>query len=328
MSTINEAFESLGKRVSVRLQPTVRADTIGYVQPFQKIEYTSIVGDIDHPFDKKYLWFRLGTGGYCNYFYPPNGERFILDPTFGFVLHDHQYYTQERLLDYLYNEGATKKNIDRVKAGLWGVSRPERNELAGKKNPAYGLPETIKLVFSQFVVLTEEIQVWWFQRLKLSAPPKMTEKDLKNAWHSLLTSDRFITNFFGSDKCADYINHTHLDNEPMKYEPIVTGGAYLQLFGNPFSKYGQLNYKIKAIDARKPLPNINQFTNPELFFYATNSTRTALSPHVRQVDPFPQLQGRGVPIPIFATNPFNAIVASRIQVLPKGAAVPSPYVRE
>lgn len=294
------ALEILGKKVTVRDRPHVFGKVLGSIEPYSTVEYMYIVDDA---MVSSWKWFALPGGGFCNYIYPPAGVRFTLNPRYGIVLHDHE---------------------------MLGISRPERN---GAPTRVYGLPETQKLMDNSPVILTEDLQWFWYDKLKLSYPSTQYDEDLpykkymQNAFKSLTHGGRAVTNFKGwNNGYANYPSEINLDKGPMAFEPILMGGALVQILGQ-FFKYGEWFYKIRAIDAKKPLPDIDQYTTPYLFYYATVSTRNALGPGIRQVDPFPQLSGRDVPIPIFSNTGANAIRQAVVRLLEPDEEAPSPYVR-
>lgn len=296
------ALEYLGKKVTIRTAPDVRSTTLTTLPPYSDIEYEEIVDDAHYPHNKNYKWFKLAYG-YCNYIYPPAGERFLLNPKYGVVLHDFEIH---------------------------GKSRPELNNSPAR---ILGLPETQKLLDNNSVPLTRELQEFWFNLMKLSYPKseysgELTyEKYMKNAFKSLTHGGRAVTNFKGwNNGYANYVSGINVNAEPMGFEPIVMGGALVQILGK-FYKYRRWWYKIRTIAANQPLPDINQYTAPYLVYNATISLRRVIVNHIRQVDPFPQLDGRDVPIPIFSRTGSNAIKAEVVRILEDGEAAPYPYVR-
>ena len=223
------------------------------------------------------------------------------------------------------------KNFERP--GI-GVSRPTYNRSA--KNSA-GLPDTVKLLECRWIPMTREMQEFWFAQLVQSAGGSMTFKELKNAWAGLTVGWRAYTNRHGWDNgYADYINGVNLRKSPMGFEPIVTGGNVVEVIDSkPIKKYGKLYWKIRAIDAKNfniTASEVNRLTDPYIITLATNSCRRDYDPKTKKwkreqvQEPFPQLRGRDVPVPLFSDKPYNYIEAARVRILKPGEPIPQPYI--
>lgn len=59
-----KAKEILGKRSTVRKEPHVRGDAVGFIEPYSTITFVEIVTDKYQPLDS---WLKLGDGRYVNY---------------------------------------------------------------------------------------------------------------------------------------------------------------------------------------------------------------------------------------------------------------------
>lgn len=68
-----KAKEKLGKRSTVRKEPHVRGDAVGFIEPYSTITFVEIVTDKFQPLDS---WLKLGDGRYVNY---KNAGRFYYD---------------------------------------------------------------------------------------------------------------------------------------------------------------------------------------------------------------------------------------------------------
>lgn len=213
-----------------------------------------------------------------------------------------------------------------------GVSRPTEKRI--RAIHVGGLPDTCKLIDSRYVSLTHDWQEWWFCLLGRSAP-HLSIADLKHAWSGLIQGDRAFTNFHGPQNgYADYINNINSKKEPAKFEPIITGGNVVEVIGGPIRKAGKLCWMIRAIDATKAPPDIdlvNRRKDPYVVFAATDSCRRDydknknrwLREHVEE--PFPQLKGSEVPVPLLSLQGYNFIETCRVRIMKPGEAVPYPY---
>lgn len=220
----------------------------------------------------------------------------VTDRLMGFVMHDEQ---------------------------VWGESRPEHNDA-----PVWveGLPETVRLEQSVSLGMTKAMQAFWFALLKRSAP-NFSEAELLSGWRGLTKSGvAFTDGCSWSNGRADYIQGINLDaKQPMAINTIICGGATVSILDNGalYSIDNTLCYKIAMLNVTTmslDVNAINHDTRPDLVFYATVSRRD------KTVIKFPQLGGDDVPVPLFSLNDYGYIQADRIQLLPVGSVIPSPYV--
>ncbi len=328
-----EAVEILGKRVTVRDAPNVRGRHVGDVMPYAVVDYVQVVPDSEYPDDPRYQWLELANGNFCNYVHPPAGARFDLTPQYGYILHDHERE---------------------------GLSRPELN-----KAKKHGLPETCPLVAhnKKWTSLTFEIQWFMFWILKRCGPT-LTDAEIKKYFSRYLHSSAMLTNHGnGSDwkaGRANYVNGVRVDAEPMRMQPMTSGGNWHRLIGKPIRRRG-LNYNVMTIDPKWLIDQIrqiaeaddrrmskddklieaarvfamtfNQDTNRPMFFAPTNSTQTVLGPGIRQVDPFPMRDvrlGRDYApfMPFMCYGGLDQIPASRIKNMGSDPNPPNPFVPE
>jgi hypothetical protein len=214
-----------------------------------------------------------------------------------------------------------------------GVSRPTQNGSALKVG---GLPDTVKLLECRWIPLTRSMQEFWFAQLVQSAGGSMTFKELKSAWASLTCGWRAYTNRHGWDNgYADYINGVNTNRSPMGFEPILTGGNVVEILDTaPITKYGQKYWKIRTIDATNfniTAAEVNRRTDPYVITLATNSCRRGFDQNKKKwmiekvEEPFPQLNGRDVPVPLFSDKSYNYIEASRVRIMRPGEPIPRPY---
>ena len=256
----------------------------------------------------------------------------VLEDSWSFEGYNGEYIREE--IDYSQPAGRVFayvfKNFERPGVG---VSRPTLN---GSALHVGGLPDTCKLVDAKRVDLTRELQQYWFELLVRSAGNTMTLKELKTAWGSLIRGYRAFTNFSGPDHgYADYINGENINKHPVRFEPIITGGNVVEIVGGPTRKYGKQCWIIRTVDGSKGVaPDINvtnRETDPFVIFLATNSCRRQYDKRARRwlnervEEPFPQLRGRDVPVPLFYQGSTGLIECARVRVLRPGEIFPRPY---
>jgi hypothetical protein len=121
----------------------------------------------------------------------------------------------------------------------------------------------------------------------------------------------------------------------MGFEPIITGGNVVEVIDpQPMTRYGKKYWKIRTIDASHfnvTAAEVNRRTDPYVITLATNSCRRAFDTRTRKwmnervEEPFPQLKGRDVPVPLFSDKPYNYIEASRVRIMRPGEPLPGPY---
>lgn len=255
--------------VKVRQEPTVSSLSLG-TNPVGTILHGTPTDDGD--------WLKLDTGGYSAIWW--SGVR-LIDLAWGnircIVLHD----------------------IERE-----GMSRPEINKAPLS---VMGLPETCKLIDSRHVVLTRDLQEYWYGEL-CKRNPNMSEAARKTGWKSLTRGWGAVTNKFGSEGYADYINGTNLDKEPMRLEPIVMGGTILTLLGRA-RMYSEACYKILT----------DSFTIRTGMFYTPTISRRD-----RTVIPFSQFDNPLVPI-MTKDKQYNYIPQNRVRIL-EDDETPSPFI--
>ena len=256
----------------------------------------------------------------------------VLEESWSFEGYNNEYIREDidlsqpagRVFAYVF------KNFERP--GI-GVSRPTQNRSALHYG---GLPDTCKLIDARRVDLTRELQEYWFELLVRSAGNTMSLKDLKTAWGSLIRNKRAFTNFSGPENgYADYINGVNINKQPCKFEPIITGGNVVEIVDGPITKWGKKCWVIRTIDGSKGIaPDINvtnRETDPFVIFVATNSCRRQFDKRARRwlneqvEEPFPQLRGRDVPVPLFYQGSTGLIEVSRVRVLRPGETFPRPY---
>lgn len=210
------------------------------------------------------------------------------------------------------------------------VSRPTRND-AGRA--IKGLPATARFLDDTLVLMTRDIQ-FWMHEMCWSRSPSMTEEDAKKSWRSLMTNDRFITNFAGNWTNADYVNGTLLNKEAMRLQPMTCGGAILKIIGETRIA-GEDCYIFEAIDCFGDYRSYTPETHPYLFYRPNNSVRVEILDSLgnwtgkyreNKADPFPQYKDNSI-IPVFAVGRSeNYLPKWRIRLLSDGESFPSPFV--
>lgn len=221
----------------------------------------------------------------------------------------------------------------------YGMSRPTMNgHNKGNGLLIAGLPDTCKLFNSQWVIMKPALQWFWFTCLKLSAPT-WSDDDLFNAWRQLTRGDAAFTNLHGHNNgYADYIRDVNVGEKAMSFEPIVTGGAILEIIGDPVRLAGMQvdHWPIAVIDARAAMPDPATVLRggarwPGFTFDATISRREGYDPETGKFAredleiPFGMLGGRSVPVPVWTMGDRNWIPCDRVRILQPGEAMPSPY---
>lgn len=205
------------------------------------------------------------------------------------------------------------------------LSRPSRNRAPRRIK---GLPETVSLKDKTgFVKLTPDIQWAWFRWNELlNQNPLQNQNDFR----SLTASDRAFTNRFGSDKCACYPCNANLDKEPMRYFPLLCGGAYIKIVGGLGTKL----LAFETMSSTEDLSVYHPLSHPHLFFRATNSIREEIWKNGKwtgkyienKVISFHQFQYQAI-VPILARGAkVNYVEAAKVRLLPPGSPIPSPFV--
>lgn len=228
--------------------------------------------------------------------------------------------------------GIVKADYDQLwEDGTFRKSRPSRN---GSSLTTYGLPATARFIVGsgdEYVSLHQDLQVWMHNLCKARVP-SIGEQEAKDSWKSLMWGGRYITDFAGSDQNADYINGTHLDVEPMKLKPSVTGGALLKIKGER-NLGGYACYIVEAIDPTGDYRQYSPATHPHLFFEPTISRREQIITRWHALIeylsiPFPQYRDNTI-LPVFAMAGMNEnyLPKFRVKVLDEYEPTPSPYRR-
>lgn len=192
---------------------------------------------------------------------------------------------------------------------VYGMSRPEYN--GDNWNPetgdgVYGLPETVRLYNARRIPLTYNLQWLWFN-IFCEWGKGLPLDYLKQKFAGLLKNGRAYTDHATG---ANYILQPNSTKDPIGFNPIITGGNRVEILDNAriYRLGGYDLYKIRVLDVTKPI-------EPQLKYqvvgHATISTR-ALDDS--GVDPFPQLDGRPVPVPYFSYGD-NYIQVERIRLL-------------
>lgn len=213
----------------------------------------------------------------------------------------------------------------------FGMSRPTQN---GAANAILGLPDTCKLLYPVPVPLTPILQGYWFGLLK-RVQPGWRIMDLIAAWRSLTKDGRAFTDHVSwSNGFADYIQKLNLEHAPMCLNPITCGGNVHEIIEGPMRQGGKDVYKIVTLDPDVIQAGDEEFYNrekhPELVFAATISRREDLKKDGTWLredleNPFPQLGGMTVPVPLFSKGGFNFIEADRVREINPDAPFPNPY---
>jgi len=264
-------------------------------------------------------WLELESGGYTAVEYPSVNWLGVKTPTihlqinpppprYARLKHDHELYGMDRILWKSVTEGfalTTKQKIQR------------------------GDPETVRLLYSDHVNLTKKDQEFWFALLKLAAP-HLTDAQLRRGFASLTAHDRCYTNKRGTENgYADYINNVNVNRwtRGVGFETIITGGNVVEITGDKFNKRGKDYYPCLSLDAYLYNPQdilsmgLPSPTNPNPFVHwATISGFD--SARGMFVDPFPQLDGRPVPVPNFSRGYQNAVPAERVEFVAPPFEIP------
>lgn len=203
-------------------------------------------------------------------------------PLFGFVRHDYD---------------------------LYGKSRPELN--GENWNPetgdgVFGLPETVRFYNARRIPLTYNLQWFWFG-LFCEWGKGLPIDYLKQKFASLLKNGRAYTDHADG---ANYINSPNSTKDPIGFNPIITGGNRVEILDDArIYRLGGYNlYKIRVLDVTKSIDSQLKY---RVIGHATISTRALDG---SGVDPFGQLEGRPVPVPMFSYGD-NYLPVERIRLL-------------
>lgn len=193
-----------------------------------------------------------------------------------------------------------------------------------------GYPEMLPFRPRVGVKLTEALQWFWFDQLRLSAGYTMTEDDLKEAWRGLTKGHTAFANGRGTDTCWDYITPANEGSElPILWENTC-GGSLLELDSiQVYSWGGGTWFKVKTMDPDKldDYKTWNFRSHPQFFTLGTNSVplgynREWTKTGPWRVDAFHYLKGRDVPVPIFSADGFTFVSTRRVRLLRQGDKFP------
>jgi hypothetical protein len=199
-----------------------------------------------------------------------------------------------------------------------------------------GLPETEKCLNSNFERMNETWQRFWFELFKRFDNNVLPEERLKKRWANLTHGSKAFTNMHGSNTHRDYINGQNMEAEEMGQENVTTCGNVVLAAGEPVKKVSKMFLPVQCIDRNLPPPPIDQVISQPWFVhratvclpFLVDSTPQPNAPNGKfRVNPFPDLDGRDVPVPFISKGGMNYIDMRRLRKLNPGDAIPSPYVR-
>jgi hypothetical protein len=199
-----------------------------------------------------------------------------------------------------------------------------------------GLPETEKCLNSNFESMNETWQKFWFELFKRFDNHTLPEETLRKRWANLTHGNKAFTNMHGSNTHRDYINGQNMEAEEMGQENVTTCGNVVLAAGEPVKMVGKMFLPVRCIDRQLPPPPIDQVINQPWFVhratvclpFPVDSTPQPNAPNGRFcVNPFPDLDGRDVPVPFITKGGTNYIDMRRLRKLNPGEVIPSPYVR-
>ena len=192
-----------------------------------------------------------------------------------------------------------------------------------------GLPETVDLVDSHDVVLTEAWQRYLFDSMWRKVP-SWTRNQVVQAWASYTADGRCYTDHSAvQNGRADYIQGVNLDAGGIGWKTLTTGGNIHLVKDGPVSQGGEKSYPVVTWDGNKPLGKLLNISNDYVTILAdfingvaTTRTKIVLPDGRHRVDPFPQLGGADVPALFISKRP-NFIRARHIIFIDEWE---SPYV--
>lgn len=306
----------------IRKNPVVRDAPSIYGREIGRLAFYSFVNGLSLIEARKgETWLELESGGFTAVEYPSTNWLGVKVPTTHLLInppppryarlkHDHELYHADRILWKSVTEGFALTVAQKKKRGD---------------------PETVRLLHSDHVSLTRRDQDFWFALLKLAAP-HLSDLKLRKGFASLTAHDRCYTNKRGTENgYADYINGVNLDSRKgIGFESIITGGNIVEITGDKFSKRGKEYYPCLSLDASLYNPHdilqigLPSPTNPNPFVHWATVSGFDTARGIF-VDPFPQLDGRPVPVPNFARTYQNAVPAERVEFV--SPPFPSVYYR-
>lgn len=192
------------------------------------------------------------------------------------------------------------------------------------------LPEVFRLNPQHYVVMTEEVQHFMFELLRLEMEKVgATLEQARAAWAYLYKGDKAFTNYNGVDTKRDYINRTNLSEELPRLSTLVCGGNVLagQEIMAKWDTFVEPCLQVSTIDANYPPPvPFTRDEAPPLISYATISTLSKLSNGTYKVTRFsaPKMMGANAPIPLMSNAPVMYPLRF-LKKLPIRNVIPSPY---
>jgi hypothetical protein len=187
------------------------------------------------------------------------------------------------------------------------------------------LPETEKFGEVMFEKMEKARQLFWFGFLKLYAAGTKTDTQLKSIWSGITAGNKAFCNKHGGTKnppvpantnmFIDYINNTGNMDSPMSQENLTTCGNKIILTGNKKSIGGTPFLGFWCLDSLAAMPvNLESHALLDYFIHAAttvtpdagsqpNFPRNSIAPNgTYKCNPFPNLDGRKVPVPIFSAR--------------------------
>lgn len=184
-----------------------------------------------------------------------------------------------------------------------------------------GFPETVNLEGSDPVVLTEPIQQFIFQLMRLAAP-NMADADLRRAFTELLGAHLAFANGTGfptrdtDEPRANFITGENLGAKPASLDRIRNTGGNVVLVPDetPVQVGGAECLKIATLNATS-LPStmdVNMIKTPWFVFRCTTVTPFKLADGRYRCNGFPQLGGLPVPFPLMTMTGYGFIEKARL----------------
>mgnify|MGYP001590733052 CR=1 FL=1 len=206
--------------------------------------------------------------------------------------------------------------------------KPRSIKLNYKKNPPEcALPETVYLPGnkpSDFVPMSREWQMFWFELLNLASQGSKTREELFAAWEDLTVQGRAFTDFHSvAYGFTDYILGRNLGGAkgPMQHKSLSCGGNIVRKIG----VHSSGKYIIEALDLSKPPPDPAETLSKNwLVHWAPQETVVHLPDGTWRVSRFPQLAPYGTPFLVVSLNGTNLIERAMVESIKNGAMY-SPY---
>jgi hypothetical protein len=206
--------------------------------------------------------------------------------------------------------------------------KPRSITLNYKRNPPEcALPETVPLPGckpADFVPLSREWQMFWFELLNLASNGTKTRSELREAWENLTVQGRAFTDFHSTAYgFTDYILLRHLAGTkgPIQHKSLSCGGNIVKKIG----VHSSGKYIIEALDLSKSPPDPEEAIKKNwLVHWATQETVIQLPDKTWRVTRFPQLAPYGTPFLVVSLNGTNLIDRLMVNAVANGATY-SPY---